>query len=352
MKFIDLRSDTVSLPTTEMRDAMRDAELGDDGYHEDPTVNRLQERVARMLGKEDALFVVSGTMGNLISVLTHCQRGEQIILGHHSHHASFEQNGSSALGGVSTRTVPNLPDGRLELNAIESSINADDPHFARTKLISLENTWNGHPLTPEYMSEVRDIADRYSLKIHLDGARLFNAAVALKASPVDLVRDADSVQFCFSKGLSCPVGSIIAGDSHFIAEARRLRQCLGGRLRQVGVVAAAASVALDTMIDRLAEDHANARHLAEGLAELPGIIADPGDTHTNIVFFHTSLPGLTPRVILAHLQEAGVRMGWLSERLGFRAVTHYGIDRDDIAEALLRVKNVMMRLQKESSVAR
>jgi threonine aldolase len=352
MKMIDLRSDTVTMPSPEMRDAIFNAELGDDGYREDPTVNKLQERIAEMLGKEAALFVVSGTMGNLISILTHCRRGEQVILGNYSHHAVYEQGGSSALGGVSTRTVPNLPDGRLELSAIEASINPDDPHFARTKLISLENTWNGHPLTPQYMKEVRQIADKHELKVHLDGARIFNAALALRVSPRELVTDVDSVQLCFSKGLACPAGSIIAGDTEFIAEARRLRQCLGGRLRQVGILAAACLVALDKMIDRLAEDHANARQLAEGLAELPGIIADPGDTHTNIVFFHTALPGITPPEFLAQLKAAGVRMGWMNDRVGFRAVTHYGIDHNDVVEALQRVKEVIARLQKEAAVSR
>jgi threonine aldolase len=211
MKSIDLRSDTVTQPSPEMRKAMAAAEVGDDGYGDDPTLNGLQERMANLLGKPKALFVPTGTMGNLVSVLTHCGRGEQVILGANSHHATYEQGGSSALGGISTRTVPNLADGRLDWRDIESSINPDDDHFARTKLICIENTWNGHPLSVAYTEELRSKAAKHGLKIHLDGARLFNAAIALNVNIKELVRDVDSVQVCFSKGLACPAGSIVAG---------------------------------------------------------------------------------------------------------------------------------------------
>ena len=215
--------------------------------------------------------------------------------------------------------------------AIESFINPNDVHCARTRLICVDNTWHGHPLTPAYLHEVRAIADKYGLSVHIDGARLFNAAVALNLQVRDLVADADSVQICFSKGLACPAGSIICGTEKFIAEARRVRQALGGTMRQTGMLAAACLVALKQMVDRLAEDHTNARLLSDGLAKFPEIDIAPGDTNTNIMFFHTS-PAIKPDKLLAQLRSAGVLVGWSNARMGFRAVTHYGISHEDIVE--------------------
>jgi threonine aldolase len=252
MPFIDLRSDTVTLPTPAMREAMATAEVGDDVLGEDPTINRLEAMAAERVGKEAGLFVSSGTMANLVSVLTHCARGEEIIVGDHGHIFLFEAGGASAVGGIHSRQVPNQPDATLDLAQVEAAIRPDDDHSPRTRLICLENTHNrcgGACLTPEYMGQVRALADRYGLKIHLDGARVFNAAVALGVDVRKLTRDADSVSFCLSKGLSAPVGSLVCGPADFIHEARRARKVLGGGMRQGGVIAAAGVVALEQMVD-------------------------------------------------------------------------------------------------------
>ena len=262
MRVVDLRSDTLTRPTDAMSRAMAAADVGDDVFGEDPTVNRLEEMAADRMGKEAALFVASGTMGNLVSLLTHCARGEEIILGSFAHTFYFEQGGSAAVGGIHPRTLPNQPDGTLTVSDIEGAVRPDNVHFPRTRLIVLENTHNlcgGHPLDIDYMRAVGDIARRHSLKIHVDGARFFNAAVALDVPAAKLAADADSVSFCLSKGLAAPVGSVVCGNHDFIAEARRARKILGGGMRQAGVLAAAGIVALNEMVDRLADDHANAR---------------------------------------------------------------------------------------------
>ncbi|MFO7601803.1 MAG: low-specificity L-threonine aldolase, partial [Candidatus Desulfacyla sp.] len=283
MRIIDLRSDTITRPTPAMRRAMAEAEVGDDVFGEDPTVNRLEEMAAQRLGKEASLFVVSGTMGNLVCLLTHCDRGHEVLLGDRSHTFYYEQGGSAALGGVHPRTLPNEPDGTLDLGHIEGAIRPDNIHFPRTRLIVLENTHNrcsGSPLTPEYMRAVGEIARRHDLKIHVDGARIFNAAVALGVDASDLVSEADSVTFCLSKGLAAPVGSVVCGSRDFIREARRARKVVGGGMRQAGVIAAAGIVALTEMVDRLSEDHENARRLAEGLVDAGGLSVDPGSVRT------------------------------------------------------------------------
>ncbi len=274
MRVVDLRSDTLTRPTDAMSRAMAAADVGDDVFGEDPTVNRLEEMAADRMGKEAALFVASGTMGNLVSLLTHCARGEEIILGSFAHTFYFEQGGAAAVGGIHPRTLPNQPDGTLTVSDIEGAVRPDNVHFPRTRLIVLENTHNlcgGYPLDMDYMQAVGDIAQRHNLKIHVDGARFFNAAVALDLPPDKLAAKADSVSFCLSKGLAAPVGSGVCGRREFIGIARRARKVLGGGMRQAGVLAAAGIVALTEMVDRLADDHANARKLAEGLAEMPGI---------------------------------------------------------------------------------
>lgn len=332
MKVVDLRSDTLTRPTTEMSQAMAEAEVGDDVFGEDPTVNRLEELAADRLGKEAALFVASGTMGNLVSLLTHCARGEEILLGSLAHTFYFEQGGSAAVGGIHPRTLPNQPDGTLLLTDIEGAIRTDNVHFPRTRLIVLENTHNlcgGYPLDLAYMQAVGDIARRHDLKIHVDGARLFNAAVALDVPAAKLAAEADSVSFCLSKGLGAPVGSVVCGSREFISEARRARKVLGGGMRQAGVLAAAGIVALEEMIDRLADDHANARKLAEGLAQLPGIIIDPEQIVTNIVYFEVDRKDMAVEELAIRLDGNGARM--LPVGPGrIRAVTHYHITAGDI----------------------
>jgi threonine aldolase len=344
-KVVDLRSDTVTLPTPAMRQAMFEAELGDDVYAEDPTVNRLEGLAADGLGKEAATFVPSGTMANLACLLTHCQRGDEAIMGHLAHTYLFEAGGSAAVGGIHPRIIQNQADGTLDLDELEAAIrDPDNPHYPRTRLICLENTHNrcgGAVLTASYMAGVRGLADRYGLSIHLDGARIFDAAVALSVPPAELTRAADSVSFCLSKGLAAPVGSLICGSQDFIRGARRQRKLLGGGMRQAGVLAAAGIVALETMVDRLAEDHANARQLAAGLAPLPGIVLDPQRVQTNIVIFELGASAPSPAEFVTGLASMGIRMGAIGGRR-LRAVTHYGIEASDIdrtvqaAEAVLR----------------
>ena len=332
MKVVDLRSDTLTRPTAEMSRAMAKADVGDDVFGEDPTVNKLEELAADRMGKEAALFVASGTMGNLVSLLAHCGRGEEIILGSFAHTFYFEQGGSAAVGGIHPRTLPNQPDGTLLLADIEGAIRTDNVHFPRTRLIVLENTHNlcgGYPLDIAYMQAVGDIARRHSLKIHVDGARFFNAAVALDVPAAELAADADSLSFCLSKGLGAPVGSVVCGSREFISEARRARKILGGGMRQAGVLAAAGIVALNEMVDRLADDHANARKLAEGLAQMPGVLVDPEQIRTNIVYFEVDRQDMTVEEVVKRLDESGARM--LPVGPGrIRAVTHYHISSEDI----------------------
>ncbi len=334
---IDLRSDTVTLPTPAMRRAMYEAEVGDDVYGEDPTVNRLEAMAAERVGKEAALFLTSGTQGNVVAMLTHCGRGDEIILGDQAHTFLSEAGAPAALGGITPRPLRNQPDGTLDLADIEAAIRPDNVHFPKTRLITLENTHNqcgGRALSPAYTAAVGDLARRHGLRTHLDGARLFNAVVALGVPATALTAPMDTVQFCLSKGLSAPVGSILAGPSDFIREARRTRKILGGGARQAGVIAAAGIVALNEMVDRLAEDHANARRLAEGLAELPAVVLDPSTVETNIVILQLA-DGLDVYKTADRLREGGVLVSaFYGARI--RAVTHYGITAADI-DAALRV---------------
>jgi len=341
MEVIDLRSDTVTQPTEAMRRAIRDAELGDDVFEDDPTVKRLEEMAARLLGKEAALFMPSGTMANLVAVITHTRRGDEVIVGDESHILHYEVGGASALGGVLLRTVPNDRRGRLRAEDVAAVIRPEDIHFPRTALLCLENTHNrcgGTALSPDDLAPVVAVARRHGIPIHLDGARIFNAAVALGVPAAELARDADSVMFCLSKGLSAPVGSLLCGSRAFIARARRVRKMLGGGMRQVGAVAAAGIVALETMIDRLAEDHAHARYLAERLAELPGVEIDPAAVETNIVVF--TLREGTADEFLPRLAQAGVLATNFGPRR-IRLVTHYGIERRHIDAAVARLARVL-----------
>jgi threonine aldolase len=332
MTVIDLRSDTVTKPTPEMREAMHRAEVGDDVYGEDPTVNRLQEMAADAMGKEAALFVSSGTMGNLIALLAHCRRGDEAIVGEASHIALWEQGGASWLGGIILKTVPNQDDGTLNLDTVAAKINPDNVHCAHTRLVCLENTWNGHPISLAYTKSLRQLADSHGLKMHLDGARLFNSATALGVRPADLAAGAHSVQICFSKGLAAPAGSAICGDREFIAEAHRLRKALGGGMRQVGILAAACIVSLEKMTSRLAEDHETARALAEGLAQMPGIEVDASKTLTNMVWFRLKA-GDKQQDFIDRLAKSGILVS-AEPRFGIRAVTHHGITMADINIAI------------------
>ena len=343
MRIVDLRSDTMTRPTPIMSKAMAEAEVGDDVFGEDPTVNKLEEIAAARLGKEAALFVASGTMGNLVSLLAHCGRGDEIILGSLSHTFFFEQGGSAAVGGIHPRTVINQPDGTLPLPEIEAAIRTDNVHFPQTRLIVLENTHNlcsGSPLEIDYMQSVGEIARRHGLKIHVDGARFFNAAAALDVAPDKLAAEADSVSFCLSKGLAAPVGSVVCGRRDFIDGARRARKVIGGGMRQAGVLAAAGIVALTEMVDRLADDHANARKLAEGLAEIPGLSLDLSQIKTNIVFFEVTRDDMTAEQLVKMLDAEGARM--LPVGIGrIRAVTQYHVTAEDIDYTLKVCSNVL-----------
>lgn len=346
VRAIDLRSDTVTLPTPEMRKAMAEAEVGDDVWGEDPTVNRLEALAAERVGKEAALFTASGTMSNLLAALTWCRRGDEIILGDKSHMFLNEVGGASALGGIAYHPVPNDEGGRLSPQDVEAAIRAENIHFPRTALVCLENTHNrcsGAVLTPEDMRAVAEVAHRRNIPIHLDGARLFNAAVYLGLPAHALTRDVDSVSFCLSKGLACPVGSLLCGSREFIQEARRWRKAVGGGMRQVGILAAAGLVALETMVDRLAEDHANARELAKGLAGIPGIRLNPERVQTNIVIFRWT--GGPVQEFLTRLAQKGVLASYVGGDQ-VRMVTHYGISAQDIVEAVRVVEQVAEGLVK------
>ena len=339
MRTIDFRSDTVTHPTPEMRQAMATAEVGDDSYGEDPTVNRLEAMSAEMLGKEAAVFVSSGTMGNLVAILAHCRRGDEVIVGDRSHAYNAEAGGASALGGVAFHPLPNDSRGMLGPDEVETAIRQDNANYAPTRLIAMENTHNscgGAVLTPEDMRSVADVARAHGIPLHVDGARIFNASVHLETPVADLVKDADTVTFCLSKGLSAPVGSVLCGSHEDIDEARRWRQALGGATRQAGIIAAAGVVALETMVDRLAEDHSNARKLAQGLSGIPGIEIDPDDVPTNLVFFKVTAG--SEAELARRLGERGVVVN--PRRPKWRFVTHYGITPDDIDYALDVVESV------------
>lgn len=336
MYIIDLRSDTLTKPTPAMRQAMANAEVGDDVFGEDPTVQCLEDKAAERLGKEAGLFVSSGTQGNLVSLLTHCGRGDEAIMGDQSHTFRYEQGGCAALGGIMPHLIRNQPDGTMDLGEVHTAIRGDDIHAPRTRLICIENTHNrcgGVPLTAEYTQRVADLAHEHGLHLHIDGARLFNAAVALGVDVKDLARYADSVTVCLSKGLAAPVGSVVCGAREFIHEARRARKVLGGGMRQAGVIAAAGIVALEQMVDRLAEDHANAEALATGLANMPGVEVEPVPVRTDIVFFRVIHPNIDAPTLVAQLNVRGVRMLDL-DPTRIRAVTNYHVTASDIQQVL------------------
>ncbi|MCA9483509.1 MAG: low-specificity L-threonine aldolase [Nitrospina sp.] len=339
MRTIDLRSDTVTRPTPAMREAMARAEVGDDVFDEDPTVHQLQDLAAETLGKPAALFLPSGTMGNLVSVLTHCGRGDEILLGDRSHIFLNEAGGVAAFGGVHPRTLPNNPDGTLVLEQIEQSIRPDDLHFPPTRLICLENTHNfcgGTVLTPAYMQQVARLAAKHGLKVHLDGARLMNAATALGVPASALTADVDSVMISLSKGLSAPVGSLIAGSEEFILKARKLRKMAGGGMRQAGHLAAAGLVSLREQAQHLGEDHVNARALAQGINKIEGLRVDLDRVQTNILFFELTHPAKTSLELLEFLRREGILILEIEPAV-FRAVTHREVLPSDIETVLEQI---------------
>lgn len=329
MRYIDLRSDTVTQPTDAMRQAMLHAEVGDDVYGEDPGVNALEAFGARLLGKQAALFVPSGTMSNLLAVMSHCQRGEGAILGNAAHIYRYEAQGSAVLGSVALQPLPMQRDGTLAFDDIKAALAPDDAHFVQTRLICLENTHNGKVLPLSYLQEMGAFVAERGLKLHLDGARLFNAAVASE-TPVEVIAAPfDSISICLSKGLGAPVGSLLVGSHDFIARARRLRKMLGGGMRQAGILAQAALFALEQHVTRLVDDHRRAKRLAEGLAALPGIELDLSLVQSNMVFLRLREGESAP--LLAFMKERGILFSGYGE---LRLVTHLQINDDDIEEVI------------------
>ena len=324
---IDLRSDTVTKPSPEMYQAMATAEVGDDVYGDDPTINELEETVADILGFEAGLFVTSGTQSNFTAMLTHCGRGEEYIIGEAYHIYRAEAVGTAALGGIIPQTVPVLDDGSIDLDVVEARIKPDDMHFPRTKLICFENTHNGKPLSPDYMAAGTALAKKHGLACHLDGARLMNAAIAHDCTPKDLTRGFDTVSLCLSKGLGAPVGSVLSGTRDFIKEARRARKMLGGGLRQAGILAACGLVAVRQQVDRLADDHRLAARLASELAQIPEITTEAQGAHTNMVFI--KVDGAHRGGLQAHMKANGVLIGGRPPT--FRLVVHRDIEEADIA---------------------
>ncbi|MDO1528180.1 low-specificity L-threonine aldolase [Fulvimonas sp. R45] len=329
MDWVDLRSDTVTRPTLAMRAAMAAAEVGDDVYGEDPTVNALQRRLADELGFEDALFVPSGTQSNLLALMSHCERGDEYLVGMDAHTYRFEGGGAAVLGSIQPQPVAHDVDGTLPLDRLAAAIKPVDPHFARTRLLALENTWHGRVLPPDYLRAAHDFARGRGLSLHLDGARLYNAAVAGGVSVRAIAQHFDSVSVCLSKGLGAPVGSVLVGSAPLIDKARRWRKVAGGGWRQAGILAAAGLHALDHHVARLADDHARAARLAEGLRDMPGV--ELLGQHTNMVF--VGVPAERLYELDAHMQAARIRIsiGYLPT---LRLVTHLDIDDDGVQRTL------------------
>jgi len=336
---IDLRSDTVTLPTNEMKQFIMDSPLGDDVYGEDPSVNLLQKKISKIFNKEAALFVPSGTMANLISVLTHCNRGDEVILGNKSHIFFYEAGGISAFGGVHSHQINNNDDGTININDIVNAIRKKgDDHFPKTKLICLENTHNacyGSPINTDFFNEVKNIANKHNISIHLDGARIFNAAIALNKSVDELTKDCDSVSCCLSKGLSAPVGSVILGNKKFISKAKSLRKALGGGMRQAGLIASAGIFSLDHMINRIKDDHSNAKILASELNLIKNLEINLNQVHTNIIFLYNRDKTLSNQDLLLSLEKNNIKIDYKGNSK-FRLVTHSGFRKEDI-NAVIKV---------------
>lgn len=324
MTLIDLRSDTVTRPTDKMRQAMMTAPVGDDVYKEDPTVNLLEEKAAAVTGKEAALFCSSGTQSNLLALMTHCRRGDEYIVGQTAHTYRYEAGGAAVLGSIQPQPLDLEPDGTLDLGKVEKAIKPDDFHFARTRLLCLENTQGGKVLPMDYLKEAGNFARNHQLELHLDGARIFNAAVKLKIEIKEITRLFDTVSCCLSKGLGAPVGSVLCGPASFIKEAEKWRKMLGGGMRQAGILAAAGIYALDNHIDRLAMDHDNARDLALGMAEISGLHVNPNAVQTNMVFVDV---GKNVHALADYMETQGIL---IDRAENLRMVTHLDINKDDV----------------------
>lgn len=347
MRTVDLRSDTVTLPTEEMLDAMRHAELGDDVYGEDPTVNKLETLAAKKMGKEAALLTTSGTQANLVSIMSQTKRGDEVILEAEAHTYFYEVGALSALAGVVPRLVKGDM-GIMKSEDVEKALRPADIHFPPTSLICIENTHNrggGTIWHPSDIKAISDLARNHGLKVHMDGARVFNAAIGLDLDVQEFTKHVDTLMFCLSKGLSAPIGSIVVGDREFISRARKYRKMLGGGMRQAGIIAAAGIIAIEKMVDRLRDDHANAQLLAKGLARIDGIVADPKQVQTNIVIYDVSGLGIDSRTWIRELKKHGVKAG-AQEGGRVRMVTHRGIEREDIEYALTAVKEIAKDVNK------
>jgi len=344
MDSIDLRSDTVTQPTPEMRQAMATAIVGDDVYGEDPTANRLEAEAAAMFGMEAGLFVTSGSQGNLVALLAHAPRGSEVIVGDKAHIFLYEQGGLAAVGGIVPHTLPVQKNGTLRLEEIAGAIRDDNPHFPRTRVVTLENTQGtvgGIPLSPNYTQQVADLAHRHDLKLHIDGARIFNAAIHYGVSPSEIINGADSMTFCLSKGLGAPAGSILVGGKAFIAEARRARKLLGGGMRQTGVLAAPGLIALHKMSQRLQEDHDNAARFAEQLAAVPAVRLM--SQYTNFVFFELAKDApLLPEDFSAEMEKRNILMRpYPGYKRKFRVVMHHWITRPQVDEVIAAMKTIL-----------
>ena len=340
---IDLRSDTVTVPSEEMRQAVASAPVGDDVFGEDPTIRRLEAMAAERTGKEAALFVASGTMSNLVAILSHCGRGDEAIVGSESHILHYEVAGAAGVAGVQLREVQNDERGRMDPAAVEAVIRGENVHTPTTSLLCIENTHNrcsGAAIPAEDIAALSEVAHQHGVRVHVDGARIFNAAVALDTTVASLSAPVDSIGFCLSKGLGAPVGSVLCGSGEFIARARKMRKMVGGGMRQGGIIAAAGVYALEHMVDRLADDHANAKLLARGVAELPMVDLDPNSIETNIVIFGVRGDWLGLSRAMKH---AGV-LSTVTSPGRLRMVTHYGIERSDIEEVLERVRRAASAL--------
>lgn len=346
MVIIDLRSDTVTLPTLEMHEAMFYAELGDDVFGDDPATIKLEEYSAKMVEKEAAVFVPSGTMGNLISMLSHCQRGDEVILGDKSHMFLYEAGGVAVLGGIQPHILKNNRDGTIDISLIKDAIRPDDIHYPRTRVVCIENTHNyyyGSPIPADYIAKVAEVVKENNLFFHLDGARIFNACVALEVDIKEFSKHVDSLMFCLSKGLSAPVGSVLCGSSEFIKKARKNRKMLGGGMRQTGILAAAGIVALEDMTERLIEDHINAQKLADELEKFDVIDIDPSLVKTNIIYFTLDNSKISDNDFLSSLEERGVKILNLGQSR-FRLITHHGITADEIEKVIYAIGMVVDNL--------
>ncbi|WP_234496631.1 low-specificity L-threonine aldolase [Vibrio maritimus] len=334
---MDFRSDTVTKPTQAMREAMANAPVGDDVYGDDPTVNELEAWAAERHGFEAAMFTTSGTQANLLGLMAHCQRGDEYLCGQQAHNYKYEAGGAAVLGSIQPQPIENNPDGTLDFGKLKAAIKPDDSHFARTKLLSLENTINGKVLPLSYLAEARQFVDEHGLSLHLDGARVYNAAVALDVDVIEIAKHFDSMTICLSKGLSAPIGSLLLGSKSFIERARRLRKMVGGGMRQAGILAAAGKLALTEQVAQLATDHANAKKLAEGLNAVAGFSVNADFVQTNIVFAKLD-ESVDINRIAEQLAQDGIT---ISPSNPVRFVTHKDVSSNDIDVLLEKLKTLV-----------